>query len=416
MRSIRVSIASLMGAVLIAALCLAVLRSGSGIWAGVTLLATCGVFGLAVIGVVCRDVTERAWWLGFALFGWGYLALAFWSPFIKTKLPTLVLIDAVFDRAGVAPPIFGFDDWSCTPIANCFWALVAAILGGLLATALFAVPTFRAERPATEPQDTGQFPRIWWRRPAVIGESGIAITGTLAVVTSGLPQLLWAGLIFLLTCVLLGFAALGVLLVRGRDRELWLGAALFGCGYLIMAFDLHPFHANCPYLVTGQFLNTIRPWFPSSVSGRPEPVDKTNPANARILKMLEQPLPMRFPKETELEDVLKYIKKATAGRDGKGIPIYIELIGLHESEKSLTSTITIDLEGIPLRTTLHLCLKQLGLTYKIKDGYLLITSEYEISRVSEDPFLIVGHSLLALFAAAFGGAAAPLIVGWKNRT
>jgi hypothetical protein len=71
MRSFRVSIAGLMGAVLIAALCVAALRSASETWAGVTLLATCGVLGLAVIGVVCRDVSERVWWLGFALFGCG---------------------------------------------------------------------------------------------------------------------------------------------------------------------------------------------------------------------------------------------------------------------------------------------------------------------------------------------------------
>ena len=406
---------------------MAALRSASETWAGVTLLATCGVLGLAVIGVVYRDVTERAWWLGFALFGWGYLALAYWSPFNITTLPTLTLTEAVFRKAGVVLPQFGVvrrsvagfggtADLSFPQIAHCFWALLAAILGGMLAAAFFAVPAICSERSSTEQQDANPYPRMWWRRPAVFGESGIALTGTLAVVTSGLAPVLWAGLTFLLTCVLLGLAILGALVVRGRPREIWLGAALFGWGYLILAFGLHPFQATCPYLVTGQLLTTIRPWFPSSVSGIPVTDDRTNPANARILQMLEQPIPMRFPKETSLEDVLKYIKKATTGADGKGIPIYIDPIGLQECEKSLTSTIQIDVEGVPLRTTLHLCLKQLGLTYEVKDGYLMITSDVadDVLLVSEDPFLIVGHSLLALIAAVFGGAAAPLIAGRRD--
>jgi hypothetical protein len=69
MRFVRASIAGLMGAVLIAALGLTALRSASDTWSGATLLVTCGVLGLAVVGVVCRDAAERAWWLGFLLFG-----------------------------------------------------------------------------------------------------------------------------------------------------------------------------------------------------------------------------------------------------------------------------------------------------------------------------------------------------------
>ncbi len=79
------------------------------------------------------------------------------------------------------------------------------------------------------------------------------------MVTSRLAPVLWAGLTFLLTCVLLGFTFLGSLIVRGRPREIWLGASLFGWGYLILAFDLHPFQTDCPYLVTGQFLERYPP-------------------------------------------------------------------------------------------------------------------------------------------------------------
>jgi hypothetical protein len=56
---------------------------------------------------------------------------------------------------------------------------------------------------------------------------------------------------------------------------------------------------------------------------------------------------------------------------------------------------------------------QLGLAYRIKDSYLIITcdgeSRTELLPGAENPFVIVGHSLLALLAAALGGIAAPII-------
>jgi hypothetical protein len=110
----------------------------------------------------------------------------------------------------------------------------------------------------------------------------------------------------------------------------------------------------------------------------------------------------------------------TAGPDGKGIPIYIDPIAIQDVEKSLTSTIMIDFKGVPLRKGLHLYLKQLGLTYEINSGHLIITDEInsdaEVLPLFEPPFLIVGHCLLALIAAVFGGVTAPLISGRRERT
>ena len=92
MRTIRFPIAGLMLAVLVVAVALAALRTASETWAGVMFLITCGVLCLAIVGVVCRDGPKRAWWLGFALFGWGYLLLAQWST---VNLPTMALLDAI---------------------------------------------------------------------------------------------------------------------------------------------------------------------------------------------------------------------------------------------------------------------------------------------------------------------------------
>ena len=65
----------------------------------------------------------------------------------------------------------------------------------------------------------------------------------------------------------------------------------------------------------------------------------------------------------------------------KGIPIYVDPIGMQEAEKSLNSTIQIDLEGVPLRRTLQLALKQLGLAYFVDDGMIYITSQESLDQM-----------------------------------
>ncbi|MFI5461170.1 MAG: hypothetical protein ACHRXM_37670 [Isosphaerales bacterium] len=433
-RSIRFSIAGLMGAVLIAALGLAALRSASATAAGMTLLATCGVLGLAVVGVVCRQDGERAWWLGFAVFGWGYMALAFLSPNDSATLPTLTLLKAVFTRMGMTvsplppgPQIGGRNGrfgWPATggvtpsfdQTGHCLWALLAASLGGILARSLFASPALRSDKATAETQPAERAPPMVWHGPAVVGLTGFGLVAMVAVAVAGLTLRFWAGVTLLLTCGLGGLAVLGALVGRGRRREIWLGAAVFGFGYLMLAFGWQRPRSTWPQVATGQLLENIRPWLPSYLSGFPITPDRTSPANARILQELERPVPMRFPTATPLEDVLKHIKNATRGPDGKGIPVYVDPIGLQEAEKSMTSTVFIDWEGAPLKASLQLCLKQLGLAYIVKDGFLMITSEDESLPIFEDPFMIVGHCLFAMIAAILGAAAAPLVAGRRGQT
>jgi RNA polymerase sigma factor (sigma-70 family) len=99
-----------------------------------------------------------------------------------------------------------------------------------------------------------------------------------------------------------------------------------------------------------------------------------DPRSRKILQKLEEPVSMSFANETPLDDVLKYIRQATTTKEFPGIPIYADPVGLQEAERSLQSTIQIDLEGIPLRRTLQLILTQLGLAYFVDDGILVITS------------------------------------------
>jgi hypothetical protein len=207
----------------------------------------------------------------------------------------------------------------------------------------------------------------------------------------------------MLTGALIGLAILGAVLGRGRRREIGLGAALFGAGYMALVFGRPVGQPPRVYLATDQVLEALLPW------SRPVP-RWPSPKDARILEALESPIAMSFAEEIPLDDVLKYIKQATTTPDYSGIPIYVDPNGLQRADRSLNSTVQMDLEGVPLRETLRLCLKQLGLAYEVKEGRLRITSEDEFPKPDLDhPLPIVGHCLLALLAAGFGAVAGRMV-------
>jgi hypothetical protein len=147
--------------------------------------------------------------------------------------------------------------------------------------------------------------------------------------------------------------------------------------------------------------------------GRAMDLREPDPKTRDILSRLEQPIPMAFPDETPLGEVLKYIKAMTQGPGGDGIPIYVDPVGLNEASRTLQSPVTLDLEGVPLKTTLRLLLKQLGLTYTVKDGLLTITAEssdnqptevrvYPVADLTIIPLSILGASG-GLGRGGFGG-------------
>jgi hypothetical protein len=109
---------------------------------------------------------------------------------------------------------------------------------------------------------------------------------------------------------------------------------------------------------------------------------------------------MSFANETPLEDVLRYIKAATQGPTDSGIPVYVDPVALQETKHSLRSPVALDVEGVPLRTTLFLLLKQLGLDYEVRDGVLRIGKAS-----ATDPFHWIGQCYAALLAAMIGGVA-----------
>ena len=383
------------------------------------------------------------------MFGWIYMLAAFQPTDLWPKLPTQSLLELLAPQnVGIVGPFpngrmgggMGMRLWSVAAaggfaaetavgavrgpsggagshpffqIGHCLFTLLAASVGAFLSRWLFGAVVDDESKTITRVSHTvaQPTPRRWWVVPLVFPLSGLAFV-SIASAGSILPTGVWAGSTFLLTCCLLGLLAFRALIDRGR-REAWLAAALFGTGFMIMAF-LRVTYEPWPHLPTTEFLDELRPWLPGFMNGLGADSKSITAANARIREALKQPVPMHFHEETPLEDVLKSVRKATTGTDGKGIPIYVDPIGLSEADKTPTSTVrSIELDGVPLRASLRLCLNQLDLGFRVTDGYLLITAQESLDRsllsAPEDAFHVVGHCLLAFIAAALGGFAARLL-------
>ena len=101
-----------------------------------------------------------------------------------------------------------------------------------------------------------------------------------------------------------------------------------------------------------------------------------SPGDEPIVEAIDKPIAMNFPNDTPLEDIIEYIRKCTdSPNQPGGIPIYVDPQGLQDADKTMASTVSINnLDGIPLRITLKLALKQVGLVYEVKNGMLYITA------------------------------------------
>ena len=375
------------------------------------LMLNYGAMMLALVGAVCRGPGERACWLGFALFGGGYLALAHsqsYSP--RAVLPTITAVEFVGSSLSVKldrGPRDPRDGWNSLPptyrIVHCLWALGLGLLGCFLA-GLIAPSRPIVQTPTDEMRSRQPLSNVRWTGPVLIGLAGFWIVALAATVGRWPAPGIWAGVSFLLACGVLGLVALAAAFGRGHQREVWLGAALFGFAYLALTFGKSQCFIVAPHLPTERLINRLlRPAGPPIHSDFPDFTSEALQAvgNQEILKKLDQPIPMHFNEDTPLEDVLRYIRQATADVNFPGIPMYVDPVGLQNAGKTMTSTVrNLNLGAIPVRDGLRLCLKQLDLGFSVRDGFITISdADSAAIPVYEDPVQVVGHSLLALMAA-----------------
>jgi RNA polymerase sigma factor (sigma-70 family) len=96
---------------------------------------------------------------------------------------------------------------------------------------------------------------------------------------------------------------------------------------------------------------------------------------------LDQEVVLQIPNRTTLVDALKHIKAMTAGPDlPSGIPIYVEPEGREEVGVDLDKPIDLILipNKVPLRKSLLVLLRPLGLDFEVRDGLLTVTSRDQI--------------------------------------
>ena len=180
MRAFRFSIAGMMGAVVLVAIAAAGVAHPTGPWAGVISLATHAVISLALVGAICRSGAERVWWVGFASFGWMYAArrLLFYST---QTYPTHALLTMLGPLMGIPNPSTGnfgnaiMLSEAYFQIGHCLWTLLAAVIGGFLAAAIFGSGLLNRRKKTVGTPNPGRSRRQWWARPAVFTLSGLAL-------------------------------------------------------------------------------------------------------------------------------------------------------------------------------------------------------------------------------------------------
>jgi len=98
MKRIRFTIASLLVVVLFVAVGFAALREASEIWDSGLFSLMLGVLLISILFAVHRHESKRAFWLGFAIFGWIYVGLSL-VPSVEPRLITtkaLTYLDSNF--------------------------------------------------------------------------------------------------------------------------------------------------------------------------------------------------------------------------------------------------------------------------------------------------------------------------------
>jgi hypothetical protein len=111
MRRIRFTIASLLVVVLVLALGFAALRESNEPWESGLFTITLAVLLTSILLAIHRTESRRAFWTGFALFGWTYLALSL--------VPSIEVGTVDTTGTAVAAAITGLRvEWKCVEPSN----------------------------------------------------------------------------------------------------------------------------------------------------------------------------------------------------------------------------------------------------------------------------------------------------------
>lgn len=423
-RSVKVSIAGLMGIVLAVSIGLTALLSNSRVWAGTVQWAVFAVLALAAVGAICGTGRQRIRFLGFSVFGWGYMTLLWTEAAFSLTSPAQALIEFVGRHVGIYydPMSSGHgylrvEQFQST--AHSLLSLIVAACGGFLAVCYFGAASDSGVRSGPVSvgslRPRGRIRKTWRAWLAVLA---VILLGVIALTRAARSPMLMAGGMTWFTWGCLGLMGVASLSATGRRRYTFMSTALFGIGYMILVFSPSSEYPAWTRAATNELLHRLLQKLPAVSEQYRVESESAARSNARIQAALEQEIPMHFASETPLEDVLAHIVAEVHSPDGRKLQVYIDPIGLAECEKTATSPVSLDMDGVPLRTTLRLMLEQLGLEYHVQDGVLRIDSGncdiHDPVTAFQHPFIIIGQCLLALFSAGLGGFLSALIYDWNN--
>ena len=105
----------------------------------------------------------------------------------------------------------------------------------------------------------------------------------------------------------------------------------------------------------------------------------------QIEKQLDLRIDAEFPKGVTLEALLKHIKQETTTAKPPGIPIYVSPVGMNDARQSMSTMVFVDSKQKSVRLILNQALSATGLSYLVRDGFLMIDSRVGVTerRVEE---------------------------------
>ena len=141
----------------------------------------------------------------------------------------------------------------------------------------------------------------------------------------------------------------------------------------------------------------------------PWPSEPLTEPQARTWLRLARTVAVPFGEETPLKDVLNFLREQARepekGKDGPGtpLPIYLDPVGLEKAEEDADSTVAIQLEGVPLSTSLGLILDQLGLTYRVQQDGILVVTTPDRASAFDPPSRVGGMGGMGGMSGGMGG-------------
>jgi hypothetical protein len=111
--------------------CIAALASPSPLTSGVLYVVQMCFLFASILGVIIGRGKPRAFWLGFALFGWGFFGLPYLPWWGNPPLPVGSYFMSQLGRPGLSPQVLDFFFQSCDSVENLVLASVGGSVGHL---------------------------------------------------------------------------------------------------------------------------------------------------------------------------------------------------------------------------------------------------------------------------------------------